>query len=100
MVEYINKWFFLFKFIGVQQKHWKVAAERSVLTSVRAFHFLHKCASGGSPTQRDLISTQITATVSRKTVKMVQWHHPVSLRVTILTSLAHDNTDSDSSADS
>ena len=37
----------LLKFIGVQQKHWKVAAERSVLASVRAFHFLHKVRFGG-----------------------------------------------------
>jgi hypothetical protein len=37
----------LLKIIGVQQKHRKVAAERSALASVRAFHFLHKVRFGG-----------------------------------------------------
>jgi hypothetical protein len=37
----------LLKFIGVQQKQWKVAAERLVLASVRAFHFLDKVRFGG-----------------------------------------------------
>jgi hypothetical protein len=62
----------LLKFIGIQQKHWKVAAERSVLASVRSFHFLHKVRFGRLSTQRDLISTPITATVSRMTERMVQ----------------------------
>jgi hypothetical protein len=32
---------FLPKFIGIQRKHWKVAAEQSVLASARAIHYLH-----------------------------------------------------------
>jgi hypothetical protein len=37
----------LLKFIGIQQKLWKVAVERSVLASVRAFHYLYKVRFGG-----------------------------------------------------
>ena len=37
----------LLKFIGIQRKLWKVAVERSVLASVRAFHYLHKVRFGG-----------------------------------------------------
>jgi hypothetical protein len=37
----------LLKFIGNQRKHWKVAVERSVLVSVRAFHYFHKVRFGG-----------------------------------------------------
>ena len=40
----------LLKFIGIQQILWKVAVERSVLASVRAFHFLHKVRFGGLST--------------------------------------------------
>jgi hypothetical protein len=37
----------LLKFLGIQRKHWRTAVERSVLASVRAFHFLHKVRFGG-----------------------------------------------------
>ena len=30
------------KFLDVDRKSWKLAVERTVLASVRAFHFLHK----------------------------------------------------------
>ncbi len=39
----------LLKFLGIQRKHWQVAVERSVLASVRAFHFLHTVRFGGRP---------------------------------------------------
>jgi hypothetical protein len=32
----------LLKFAEIQQKHWKTAVERTVLASVRAFHYLHR----------------------------------------------------------
>jgi hypothetical protein len=37
----------LLKFLGIQQRHWRVAIERASLASVRAFHFLHKVRFGG-----------------------------------------------------
>ena len=39
----------LLKFLDIQRKHWPVAVERTVLASVRAFHFLHKVRFGGLP---------------------------------------------------
>ena len=61
----------LMKCLGILRKHWKEAVERSVLASVRAFHFHHKeCASGGSLTQCSPISTQATATASRMIARM------------------------------
>ena len=39
----------LLKFLGIQRKHWQVAVERTVLASVRAFHFLHKVRFAGLP---------------------------------------------------
>ena len=35
------------KFLDVQRKSWRRAVERTVLASVRAFHFLHKIRYGG-----------------------------------------------------
>ncbi len=46
---------FLLKFLGIQQRHWRVAIERAALASVQAFHFLHKVRFGG-PTRPDLAS--------------------------------------------
>jgi hypothetical protein len=37
----------LLKFLGVQRKHRRMAVERWVLASARAFHFLHKVRFGG-----------------------------------------------------
>ncbi len=39
----------LLKFLGIHRRHWQVAVERTVLASVRAFHFLHKVRFGGLP---------------------------------------------------
>jgi hypothetical protein len=39
----------LLKFAEFQQKQWKTAVERTVLASVRAFHFLHRVRFGGLP---------------------------------------------------
>ena len=39
----------LLKFAEIHHKHWKTAVERSVLASVRAFHFLHRVRFGGLP---------------------------------------------------
>ena len=43
----------LLKFLGIQQRHWRVAIERTAIASVRAFHFLHKVRFGG-PIRPDL----------------------------------------------
>ncbi len=32
----------LLKFLGIHRQHWQVTVERTVLTSVLGFHFLHK----------------------------------------------------------
>ncbi len=32
----------LLQFLGIERKHWRVAAEQTALACVRAFHFLHK----------------------------------------------------------
>jgi hypothetical protein len=39
----------LLKFAEIHHKHWKTAVERTVLASVRAFHFLHRVRFGGLP---------------------------------------------------
>ena len=88
----------LLKFIGIQRKLWKVAVERSVLASVRAFHYLHKVRFGGlsravcpdldpsnSDSERDASKDdRVAKRRSRRS----------------LTNLAQDYTDSDSSFDS
>ncbi len=86
------------KFIGVQQKHWKVAAERSVLASVRAFHFLHKVRFGGlsNATRSDLNSYNSDCEQDDSKDGAVAKRKFSGSRV----SLAYGNTDSDSSADS
>jgi hypothetical protein len=88
----------LLKFIGIQRTLWKVAVERSVLASVRAFHYLHKVRFGGlsravcpdpdpsnSDSEQDVSKENIAA--KRKSRRS----H---------TNLAQDYTDSDSSPDS
>jgi hypothetical protein len=71
--------------IGVQQTHWKVAAERSVLAYMMFYPrvSLHKVRFGGlsdrSPTESNATRSgpdsdnSESATVSRTTVRMVQW---------------------------
>lgn len=39
----------LLKFAEIHHKHWRTAVERTVLASVRAFHFLHRVRFGGLP---------------------------------------------------
>jgi hypothetical protein len=89
----------LLKFIGVQQKHWKVAAERSVLASVRAFHFLHKVRFGGLSyaTRSDLNSDNSDCERQHDS-----YDGAVAKRKSSgsRASLALGNTDSDLSADS
>jgi hypothetical protein len=86
------------KFIGVQQKHWKVAAERSVLASVRAFHFLHKVRFGGLSyaTRSDLNSDNSDCEQDDSKEGEVAKRKSSESRV----SLTLGNTDADSSADS
>jgi hypothetical protein len=88
----------LLKFIGVQQKHWKVAAEHSVFASVHAFHFLHKVRFGGlsNETRSDLNSDNSDCEQDDSKDGAVAKRKSSGGRA----SLAHDSTDSDSSADS
>jgi hypothetical protein len=88
----------LLKFIGIQQKHWKVAAERSVLASVRAFHFLHKVRFGGLSyaTRSDLNSDHSDCEQDDSKDGEVAKRKSSESRV----SLTLGNTDADSSADS
>ena len=37
----------LLKFLEIQHRHWHTAVEKTVLASVRAFHFLHRVRFGG-----------------------------------------------------
>jgi hypothetical protein len=88
----------LLKFIGIQQKHWKVAVERSVLASVRAFHFLHKVRFGGLSyaTRSDLNSDNSDCEQDDSKDGGVAKRKSSESRV----SLTLGNTDADSSADS
>jgi hypothetical protein len=51
--------------LGIHRKHWRVAVERTVLASVRAFHFLHKVRFGGlSETKRPDLGSERSDAVS------------------------------------
>ena len=88
----------LLKFIGIQRKLWKVAVERSVLASVRAFHYLHKVRFGGlsravcpDPDPSNSDSEQDVSKENISAKRRSRRSH---------TNLAQDYTDSDSSPDS
>ncbi len=88
----------LLKSIGVQQKRWKVAAGRSALASVRAFHFLHSVRFGGlsCATRSDLDSDKSDCEQDDSEDGEVAKRKSSESRV----SPTLGNTDADSSADS
>jgi hypothetical protein len=88
----------LLKFIGIQRKLWKVAVERSVLASVRAFHYLHKVRFGGLSRavcpDPDPCNSDSEQDVSKENISAKRRSRRSH------TNLAQDCTDSDSSPDS